>query len=445
MHAVVVGFGLVADASQQLALVGGVDEQHVGHGRVAAVPEGGGPFETKVAPFLLDDAFHVRQHDLLAETEDLRGHGQRDDFLHEPRGVDLDLRHADVHLETRPADDIQVGDNLRPEGDVDERRQDGGQERGDEVHDKGLLRLGEFVLVLRAVVFVLRQAGGNVREKVRDGRQGHGEQDRGHELQVRLQGAVVHFRDEHLGGKTHDDHAAQGQGRSHSKGNEQQLACELLAGRERLGHFAGDRVDGLMVTDILHPGDLERAHVLDIPTITQVHLPDLPVLDKHHAPDTVDQPEREGVGTKVEPADDAPDSGEDEKGRVAVDKGIVKGHLLSKEVPNGVQVVVRQRDGVTPFGQQSRIGSHIMQRERGRDILPFPEFGSDARTTQASLPADGMIDRPELFVGAFGFGDGVFVSRGDFVQHAVQKVFYPINPYQLPPPDILTHSPPYTQ
>lgn len=66
-----------------------------------------------------------------------------------------------------------------------------------------------------------------------------------------------------------------------------------------------------------------------------------------------------------------------------------------------------------------------MQRERGRDILPFPEFGDDASTTQATLPTDGMVDGPELFVGVFGFGDGVFVSGGDFIQDAVQKVLYP--------------------
>ena len=67
-----------------------------------------------------------------------------------------------------------------------------------------------------------------------------------------------------------------------------------------------------------------------------------------------------------------------------------------------------------------------MQRKGRRDILPFPEFGRDASTTQFLLPVDSVVDRSKFFGGGLGGGNGVLVTIWDLMNDAVEKVFYPV-------------------
>lgn len=96
-----------------------------------------------------------------------------------------------------------------------------------------------------------------------------------------------------------------------------------MAGKD-LDHIAGDGVADLLVPDVLDAVDLEDADALDVPPQAEVRLADLPVLDENKAPETVEDGEGDGVGAEVPPAENAAEGGDNQKARVAVDKGEVE-------------------------------------------------------------------------------------------------------------------------
>ena len=108
------------------------------------------------------------------------------------------------------------------------------------------------------------------------------------------------------------------------------MAEELLSCREHLAYLARDGILELLLPDILDAVDFQRPDFFDVPSLTQIGFADLPEFDKNEAPEAVDDGKGDGVGAEVVPTNDTPDGGKDEKARVAMDKGEIKGNLAGQ-------------------------------------------------------------------------------------------------------------------
>lgn len=75
----------------------------------------------------------------------------------ESAGINTEFPRRQVH-DARHAEHIQVRYYLGAKRNVDKGGQNDGQEGGDEVHHKRLLRVGKVIVILRAIVLVVGQA-----------------------------------------------------------------------------------------------------------------------------------------------------------------------------------------------------------------------------------------------------------------------------------------------
>lgn len=92
------------------------------------------------------------------------------------------------------------------------------------------------------------------------------------------------------------------------------------------------------------------------------------------------------------------------------------------KVANPVKVLDGQDDAPAQMSQDGLVFGLIMKRKGGLDMLPVPDLGCDASTTEVFRPENQMIQGKQVFCLKKAPYDGVFVAPGVRLPDGVQPI-----------------------